>query len=393
MTAGTTYPQLLTDSEHATAAAELMRLKGYFLSSLNHEIRTPLSGIVGMTDLLMETDLDEQQREWVAAARLCADKLLSVLNDTLEYSALSAGTVKLELSEFNLMETLRAAAAEHTRQAEAKGLKLLCIFEGRLPEIAVGDALRLRQLLNCLLNNAVKFTHQGQVVMTASAEVSDERCCTLLLRVRDTGIGIPVHAIDEVFDAFRQVEGGPGRSYSGLGLGLAIVRKLVSLMRGTIALESEAGQGCVFTLTIPVGLPADLPAAVNERQASVETALEYHVLLAEDDRVSQTVIMHHLRRGGFDVVCVNSGEDAVEAAKQQRFDLVLMDLGLPGMDGLAATRALRAMPDYASTPILALTAAYGDEHRKMCREHGMQAYLAKPVKAEELLSTLRHFLH
>jgi CheY-like chemotaxis protein/two-component sensor histidine kinase len=390
MATGVNVPPGEIDAEHLRATGELMRLKGQFLSSLNHEIRTPLSGIVGMTDLLLETELDEQQREWVATARLCADKLLAVLNDTLEYSALSAGTVELEESEFNLVETLRAAAAEHARKAEEKGLKLLCIFEGRLPEAAIGDALRLRKLLNCILGNALKFTAQGQVVITASATMEGSQRFWLLLRVRDTGIGMPPEALQAIFDEFRQLDGGPGRNYAGLGLGLAIARKLVALMGGKIEVLSEADQGSVFTLSIPLGIPVELAAAALRPAA--EIAAPRQVLVAEDDRVSQTVITHHLRRGGYGVVCVNSGEDAIDAASKTRFDLVLMDLGLPGMDGLAATMALRGVPGYASTPILALTAAYGEEYRKLCRDHGMQAYLAKPVKAEDLWCTLRQFL-
>jgi CheY-like chemotaxis protein len=390
MAAGVNFPRSEKDAENLPAAGELMRLQGQFLSSMNHELRTPLSGIVGMTDLLLETALDEQQREWVATARLCADQLLAGLNDTLEYSALSAGTVKLEESEFNLVETLRAVAAEHVRKAEEKGLKLLCIFEGRLPEAAIGDALRLRKLLNCILGNALKFTERGQVVMTASAAMEKGKRFRLLLRIRDTGIGIPPDARKAIFDAFRQIEGGPGRSYAGLGLGLAIARKLVALMGGKIAVQSEADQGSVFTLSLPLGISAELPAAA--RRPAPEVAAPRQILVAEDDRIAQTVITHHLRRGGYGVVCVNSGEEALDAASKTRFDLVLMDLGLPGMDGLAATTALRALSGYASTPILALTAAYGEEYRKLCRDHDMQAYLTKPVKAEELWSTLRQFL-
>jgi CheY-like chemotaxis protein len=392
MAAGADIHRSVKDTEHLKASAELMQLKGQFLSSLNHEIRTPLSGIVGMTDLLLETGLDEQQREWVATARLCADNLLAVLNDTLEYSALSAGTVKLEESEFNLVETLRAAAAEHAPLAEAKGLKLLCMVESRLPESAVGDALRLRRLLNCLLSNALKFTHQGQVVLTASAEATGEQSFSLLLRVRDTGIGIPPDARKAIFDVFHQLQGGPGRNYAGLGLGLAISRRLVALMGGEISVESEAGKGSVFSLVIPLRMPAELAASADGTHGAQAMERPRRILVAEDDRIAQTVITHHLRRGGFDVICVNSGEDALDAASKTQFDLVLMDLGLPGMDGLAATMALRAMASYANTPILALTAAYGEESRKLCRDHGMQAYLAKPVKAEELWSTLRQFL-
>jgi CheY-like chemotaxis protein/anti-sigma regulatory factor (Ser/Thr protein kinase) len=390
MAAGVNIPRSEEAAEHPQATGELKRLQGQFLSSMNHELRTPLSGIVGMTDLLLETALDEQQREWVATARLCADNLLTALNDTLEYSALSAGAVKLEESEFNLVETLRAVAAEHVRNAEAKGLKLLCIFEGRLPEAAIGDPLRLRKLLNCILGNALKFTQQGQVVMTASALMEGAQRFRLLLRIRDTGIGIPPDARKAIFDAFRQIEDGPSRSYAGLGLGLAIARRLVALMGGKIAVQSEADQGSVFTLSIPLEISAQLPAAAL--RPAPEVAASRQILVAEDDRIAQTVITHHLRRGGYEVVCVNSGEEALDAASKTRFDLVLMDLGLPGMDGLAATTALRALPGYASTPILALTAAYGEEYHKLCRDHDMQAYLTKPVRAEELWSTLRQFL-
>src|SRR5882724_3462806 len=210
---------------------ELDQLKGTFLASLNHEIRTPLSGIMGMADLLLETKLDDEQREYVNAARLCAESLFEILNATLEYSSLEAGQCLLDESEFNLRETLNAALLQHALKADSKGLRLSSTTDAALPETMLGDAPRLRQLLGHLIGNAIKFTHAGAVELRVFL---DPRPAAnwLVAEVRDTGIGIPADRLEAIFDSFRQVESGLSRTYPGLGLGLALVRKLTSLMKG-----------------------------------------------------------------------------------------------------------------------------------------------------------------
>ncbi|HEY3741186.1 MAG TPA: response regulator [Bryobacteraceae bacterium] len=362
---------------------EVTRLKGQFLASLNHEIRTPLSGIVGMTDLLLETTLDEEQREYVTASKLCAENLLEVLNATLEFSALTAGSVSLEECEFNLEETLEAAVAEHFLKAKSKGLRLYRTFGDSLPETIVGDAPRMRQLLSHLLGNAVKFTPAGHVELRAVTDRCEGGGERLNVSITDTGIGIAPNQLGAIFESFQQIDGGLARAYPGLGLGLAIGHKLVSLMGGTIHVESNVGQGSRFD----VSLPLRVVESVKIPSPPVPIA-EQWVLVVEDDNVSRTVVRHMLAQRGYRVDCAANGTDAIEKAGQKAFIAILMDLQLPEMSGIEAMKAIREGPLHAETPVIAFTANTADEYRAMCRKEGMQGFLGKPVNSSELLSTL-----
>ncbi|HLH41177.1 MAG TPA: response regulator [Bryobacteraceae bacterium] len=360
---------------------DLEQLKALFLASLNHEIRTPLSGILGMVDLLLETHLDDEQREYVQAARLCAENLFEILNAALEYSALEAGRVSLDESEFSLKEAFEAALAQHAARAQAKGIRMISSLAANLPEVILGDAPRLRELVSHLLANAVKFTHRGSVELRAFTDASN----TLVIQVADTGIGIPPDRVGLIFDSFRQVESGLARRYPGLGLGLCVVRKLVSLMNGSIEVQSVLEEGSTFSVRLPLRLP-DSPAEAQPSEASPR------ILAVDDNPVSMTVLRHTLERRRLRVDCAASASEALAAASRRRYDLVLMDLQMPGMDGLQATAAMRRLPGYESVPILALTANSDDEVRLRCRDAGMQAFLIKPVEPNDLLSAVGRFL-
>jgi two-component system, sensor histidine kinase and response regulator len=232
---------------------ELATLKTQFLASLNHEVRTPLTGIVGMTDLLLETALSQEQKEYVDAARHCAGDLLALFNKTLDFSDLSSGRVILERHEFHLPEALRNAVSAHVPAAREKGLKLACRLAPDLPETAIGDAVRLGQLVFHMVENAVKFTERGKVEVLAVSQVKDAGL-QLNIKVRDTGIGIAPDQLEMVFESFRQLDGGLGRAYGGLGLGLPLVQKLTLLMGGQVLVESEPGIGSEFSVTIPLEL-------------------------------------------------------------------------------------------------------------------------------------------
>jgi CheY-like chemotaxis protein/anti-sigma regulatory factor (Ser/Thr protein kinase) len=364
---------------------ELDRLKGTFLASLNHEIRTPLSGIIGMADLLLETSLDDEQREYVNAARLCAENLFEILNTALEFSSLEAGHSVLDESEFNLRETLNAALLQHNMKADSKGLRLSSTMDAALPETMLGDAPRLRQLLGHLIGNAVKFTHAGAVELRAFLDPRPG-ANWLVAEVRDTGIGIPADRLDAIFDSFRQVESGLSRSYPGLGLGLALVRKLTSLMKGEISVVSVAGSGSTFTVRVPLRQAvSDIAALASRDQAPT-------ILAVDDNPIGLTVLRHTLERRNIRVDCAPSGAAALEAAAKHRYNLVLMDLQMPEMDGLEATAAIRKIPGYETVPILALTANSADELRYRCLEHGMQAFVSKPVETRELLAIVSKYL-
>jgi CheY-like chemotaxis protein len=366
---------------------ELDQLKGLFLASLTHEVRTPLSGILGMADLLLETRLDDEQREYVNAARLCAESLFEILNAALEYSALEAGQVALDESEFSVKETLDAALNPYLARAQAKSVRLFATLEAGLPETLVGDAPRIRELLAHLIGNAVKFTHSGTVELRVTIE-RPPGSAWLAMQVRDTGIGIPSDRLDLIFESFRQVDSGLSRNYPGLGLGLALARKLAALMGGSIAVESTAGVGSTFTVRLPLRQPAADPATTPSLRAGAGPV----ILVVEDNPVNLTVLRHTLERRQVEVDCAESGQAAIEAATKRKYDLVLMDLQMPEMDGLKATAALRRIPGYESVPILALTATTSDDLRERCRQAGMQAFLSKPVETAELWSAITKFL-
>lgn len=374
---------------HPGQLEELTNLKVRFLAVLNHEIRTPLSGIMGMTDLLLETKLDDEQREYVSAARSCAETLFEVLNATLEYSALSSGKVRLEEAEFHVSEVVQAALAEHHFKAESKGLRLHGMMDPGLPDTVIGDALRVRQVLSHLISNGIKFTPQGEVSVHTSMVQSGDGQVRLRFAVRDTGIGIAAEQLAHIFDSFRQLETGLSRTYSGLGLGLALVETLAKLMRGRIWAESTIGQGSTFFVEIPFQLSdsAQVHPVVGE---TGETAAR--ILLVEDNEVAQRIFTHVLRRGKYLVECAKTGLDAVQASRGRRYDLILMDLQMPGLNGIDATRSIRAIPGYESTPIIALTANSAEEHRTMAMDAGMQGFLVKPIPSEELLASVAGFL-
>ena len=375
-----TAPQQQNESTDAS----FDRAKGAFLASLNHEVRTPLSGIVGMLDLLAETTLDEDQKDYLSAARLCTESLTELLNTSLEYAALEAGQITLDESEFSLRETLDAALSQHQPKAVMKRLKLLLTMDSGMPETMMGDGPRVRELLSHLVSNAVKFTHAGAVELRVSLEGE-----TLRILVQDTGVGIPQEKLEGIFDSFRQGDAGLSRAYPGLGLGLALTHRLVLVMGGKISVQSEVGRGSIFIVELPYR-GSETPIAPVE--TAVGPANGPRILAVEDNAVGLRVLRHMLQRRNFQVVCATSGQEAIDAARTNRVDLILMDLQMPDMNGLEASTAIRALPGYADTPILALTANYSDQTREECLAHGMQAFLSKPVDAQELWSTVSRYV-
>lgn len=364
---------------------ELSELKDHFLASLNHEIRTPLSGILGMADLLLETSLTEEQKDYVGATRLCAENLLEILNSTLEFSALSANHIQLEETEFAIREMIEGVAGEFHFRADSKGLKLRCSFDRDLPDALVGDALRLRRLLWHLIGNAVKFTQQGEVHVEASAEPSTRGRMTVSIAVHDTGIGIPADQLNTIFESFRQLETGLSRNYAGLGLGLAVAQKLAVLLHGGISVTSEIGKGSSFTVRVPLRLTdaASHPHIPKSRG---------RILVVDDNSVAQTIASRVLVRNGYEVEIAGDGRIAVDKATGSKFDLILMDLQMPGMDGFETLKNLRNLPDYWDTPVLALTANCSTDYRDKCLRHGMGGFLSKPVQSRELVQAVEKYL-
>jgi CheY-like chemotaxis protein/anti-sigma regulatory factor (Ser/Thr protein kinase) len=310
-----------------------------------------------------------------------------VLNATLDYSALSAGRVTLHEAEFHLADSVRSAVLEYQRPAEAKNLRLYSTLAEGLPETVIGDEFRIRQILSHLLGNAIKFTAAGEIELRVSAAPLSPQTTELSIIVRDTGIGIAEDRLGQIFESFRQLEGGLSRSYAGLGLGLALVDRLATLMRGRVTVESEVGKGSTFTVRLPVGLPEALAAG-----DPIQPGETKRVLLVEDNEVSQRVAAHVLRNGGYHLDIAASGQQALEAAARIQYDLILMDLQMPGMDGIETTGYIRRLPGYESVPILALTANSPEDLQEACRRSGMRAFLTKPIQANDLLATVGRFL-
>ncbi len=373
---------------------EVDRIKSVFLASLNHEIRTPVSGMLGLLDLLLETPLTEEQKGYVTTTKSCAEDLFRLLGATLEYASLEAGGTTLDESEFSLKELIDAVARPEVVKAASKGLGLNTTLDESLPEILVGDAVRIGQVISHLLDNGVKFTQRGSVELKVSYEPIAEGRGRLGIVVRDTGLGIPSEQRKHLFESFRQLDRGPARGYPGLGLGLAVSGKLISIMGGAIELQSEPGVGSIFRVHLPVRTPEyAVKFKPPLKGVKGDSRLGQPMILAVDDNpVGLTIIRRALERQGVRADTVLDGESAIRAVSNKRYDVILMDLQMPGMDGLQTTTAIRKLPGYADVPVLALTADFSDETRIRCQRQGLQGFIAKPVEGTVLWQTIQRVL-
>jgi two-component system, sensor histidine kinase len=360
--------------------------KSDFLAVISHEIRTPMNAVLSAANLLRRTRLDARQREHVDMLMDAGDVLMGLLNDVLDFSKIEAGKMQLERAEMSVRDRIAALSRMWAPKALSAGVRLKVEVADDVPEAVLTDPLRVQQILFNLLSNAVKFTRDGEIRVRVDWVAASS---TLVMAVQDTGCGIPEDRLAGVFNSFEQVEAGTTRRFGGTGLGLAISRRLAELMGGTLTARSVEGEGSTFTLALPVEAVAE-PGRVEAPTAPAETpSLQGRLILAADDHeVNRRILTLLLEPHGCRLVTVENGAEAVDAAALTRFDLILMDMQMPVMDGLQATRAIRGGGANADTPVVALTANALDVHRAAWAEAGVARFLTKPIDPTLLVQTL-----
>ncbi len=368
--------------------------KSTFLATMSHEIRTPLNGVIGYADLLARADLEPRLRDYAGIIRSSGQTLLAVINDVLDYSKIEAGHLELNRVPFDLMKTLRGVVALVEAAAAEKGLSVALKVSGDLPRQIVGDPDRLHQVLLNLLGNAVKFTECGSVTLNAELVAASAERMTLRFTVVDTGIGIPPAAVGQLFQRFSQVDSTIGRRYGGTGLGLAICKELVARMDGDIGVESVPGQGSTFWIVAHFerakALETDSQAV---RQAAPQAAISARLLVVDDHAINRDLAELVLGPAGHRVDTATNGDEAIAALAERDYDLILMDLNMPGMDGFETTARIQSLGSPRRlTPVVAMTASAGVEEVERCLAAGMIGHLAKPFDADTLIDQVGAFL-
>ena len=370
------------------------RAKSEFLANMSHEIRTPINGMVGMIELTLLKDIDQEQRENLEIAKTCADSLLKIINDILDFSKIEAGKLVIETIGFNIRELLDSTIKAHLPFAMNKKLKLSCDCSESIPEALQGDPNRLKQILNNLLNNALKFTEHGGVTLAIEALVMTDETVELKFSISDTGIGISEQEQEMLFRTFSQVDGSITRKYGGTGLGLVISKQLVKIMGGKITVESKKGKGSRFNFTIKFKLTGKLCNRLQHNPEPIPAMRPLKILIVEDDKVNLMVLSLMLKEKGHFVVSATNGFEALLLHEKNHYDVIFMDIQMPIMDGIEATVKIREREGkMRHTPIIALTAYALVGDREKFLSYGMDEYIPKPIKMGELFHLLEEVMN
>jgi len=373
-------------------------VKDKFLANMSHEMRTPLNGILGMSQLLEGTSLDSEQREFVEELRHSAENLLAIVNDILEFNFLKSTKFKLEKRKFSLRKQLNSLVETIKGRADEKGLKLELAVSEKMPETLVGDSVRLAQILMNVVGNSIKFTNEGSITIFVRTLESENGRVPVEFKVKDTGIGIPESMVSDIFETFNQASKSTSYKYGGTGIGLSIVKQVVGHMDGRINVESEIGKGTTITVILPFGMPESVPEFKSTDQTDSAGEIEqypgYRVLIADDYPLNRRIVKGMMKKFGVEVDEAEDGTEAIEMSDKHDYSAIFMDVHMPEMGGLEATRKIREREKASGkhTPIIAVTASVLDRDIEECNNAGMDGFMAKPFTYNEIYQKFKQYV-